>query len=399
MSAAKQGFANDVLSSAKSQMGVGADGSQGAGGGIGNSGAYRFEEDASGLRDNVGSAADANPGGMGGADGQQGGARNVAMNQGAGQEGTGGRRVDADTREGLANIAHGIPHNKFDPSGRTFSGGGFPEFTGENANIIGASQLTPAPGFEQHGVKMRDGSVGTLYQNAQTGEDHVVQFGSVDNGVIQGAISQVDSSSGKFGDFMAFRAVHQSVPGAQSVSSHSVPVADSEGGVYHVATGAATSFFSAGGTSTMPSAADATAHSAGAVSPASTPMSDSTDSAPSSRGVSGDSTSRRSAVSAYDASSINTSRMGAQASDPGAAPSSAKSVSGSTSVFKESTNTSAPSATSPPINTGMDQSGETRRFSKNNPAHVEVFKREGGGVESFNRPSGNSDTVPKMNKD
>ncbi len=108
--------------------------------------------------------------------------------------------------------------NNYDPVKKTYTGGGFPEFTGENANLIGASELPPAEGFEQHGVKMRDGSVGTLYQNMETGEAHLVQFGSIDNGEMQGTISEIDKDTGHFGDFMAFKAVHQSVPRTESFS-------------------------------------------------------------------------------------------------------------------------------------------------------------------------------------
>ncbi|MCL2588366.1 MAG: hypothetical protein FWD84_03050 [Oscillospiraceae bacterium] len=407
--AAKQNFANDVLGSARSQMGVGDGGAQGAGGDGGNSGAYRYQEGVDGIRETAGSAFGGNPGG---ADGPQASGRNIAMDQGASQDGAGGRRIDADTREGLANIAHGIPHNKFDPVKKSFSGGGFGEFTGENANIIGASQLTPAPGFEQHGVKMRDGSVGTLYQNAQTGEAHVVQFGSVDNGVIQGAISQLDSSTGKFGDFMAFKAVHQSVPGAQSASSHSVPVADSEGGVYHVSTGAATSFFSAGGNSKMPGGS-------GSAPSVSSPHSGDVASAPApSVGNLGEASAQSPAVSSHETNPIDTSSMfgGGRTRGYGAGRSTgsgrrfpvdgqfggrgSSSDGDSSEGARQGFGRGGRESDSPPIATGMQgQTDSPGRFSRNNPSNMEVFSREGGGTESFGRPSENSDTVPKMNKE
>jgi hypothetical protein len=154
--------------------------------------------------------------------------------------------INGDTREKLAHLAHGMPHNQYDPVKKSFSGGGFQEFTGENANIIGSTQMPPAEGFTQSQVKMPDGSFATMYCNDDTGESHLVQFGSVDNGVIQGTISSIDGETGKAGDNMAFKAVHESVPGAASFSSHAAPVSDGSGGAYYVATGGEHSFFQSG---------------------------------------------------------------------------------------------------------------------------------------------------------
>lgn len=218
---AKQQYANEVLSLAKEQLGGT---KKGAASDADNpNGENLAEEDTAGNipQDDINM--------------NQGVANDSGMRK---QQGT----LDADTKEGLANIAHGLPHDKYDPIKKKFSGGGFPEFTGENANIIGSSQLTPAEGFRQSSMKMSDGSLGTVYKNEETGEAHVIQFGSVDNGVIQGCISDIDSKTGKLGDRMAFKAVHEAVPGADSLSSHSVKITDSEGGAYHLSTGADTSF-------------------------------------------------------------------------------------------------------------------------------------------------------------
>ena len=398
MSLAKQGYVNDVLNSAKTQMNDSADGSVNMkGGGKTGSSAqqqFRYEEDTvnGGLRDNA-ESIDAEKGiamGQSGIDGKAG-------------EYNGVNSINAETREGLANIAHGLPHDRYNPVKRTFSGGGFPEFTGENANTIGASQLTPADGFEQHCVKMQDGSIGTLYQNKDTGEAHVVQFGSVDNGVIQGAISQIDQETGQFGDFMGFKAVHQSVPGAENFSGHSVPVADSEGGVYHVSTGAATSFFSPGHSSAMSGAADS--------------VSSAVDSA--SDGINDSASRHHTTVSSHETSSIHASSIGEPemfggGSSRGAGSSrsdagnftgggafggrgAADSAAGSLDGERSGGGRSGGSAEISPIHTGMGPQPEgTRRFSKSNPSNMEVFKRENSGVESFDRSRANPDSMPNM---
>lgn len=429
ISSAKQEYVNDVLSSAKSQINGNSESSVSMGGGGKTRGGagrqsaqgFRYEEKANGgLRDTGNGKGGSKVGGGHGepADG------NIKMGQSAAQGGTQNQpRIDAETREGLANIAHGLPHDKYDPVKKTYSGGGFSEFTGENANLIGASELTPAEGFEQHGVKMRDGSVGTLYQNSETGEAHLVQFGSVDNGVIQGTISEIDGQTGKMGDFMAFNAVHQSVPGAESFSGHSVSVADSEGGVYHVSTGASTSFFAPGGSSSMSGAAGSATPAAGSVPPANSPVTGSGASAPApAAGGMGDTSSHHTSVSSHETSSIHTSGIG----NPGAAPdvSGGGSSRGSGASRSEDRGFTGNgqfgghggdqagsqggsldggrsgggrSAESPPVDSGIRQpSNKARRFSKNNPANVEVFKREASGVESFDRSAANPGEVPKM---
>ncbi len=54
------------------------------------------------------------------------------------------------------------------------------------------------------GMRMPDGTMGTVYRNSETGDSTVVQFGSVDNGVIQGTISSLDPVTGKTGEDFAF---------------------------------------------------------------------------------------------------------------------------------------------------------------------------------------------------
>jgi hypothetical protein len=55
-------------------------------------------------------------------------------------------------------------------------------------------------------------------------------------------------------------------------------------------------------------------------------------------------------------------------------------------------------AESPSMNTGMKHPPpeQSRRFSMNNPSNMEVFKRESGNAESFDRSQANPDTIPKM---
>lgn len=156
--------------------------------------------------------------------------------------------LDEETVEGLSNLAHGLPHDKFDAEKGSWSGGGFQEFTGEKANLIGASQLLPAKEVSQSMVKLPDGSTGTVYRNGETGSAHLVRFASVDNGVMQGTISQIDPKTGKTGEDFAFQAVHSSVPGAETFSAHAVPVAEPSGSAYHIATGTDTTIFSSAST-------------------------------------------------------------------------------------------------------------------------------------------------------
>lgn len=396
VNAAKRGYVDEVLGSAKSKMNDNPYGSvnmsgdrKTKGGGVGSSSAqkFRYEEKANGVLSHTENGV-SKTGGSSSRDG------NIEMKP----------RIDAETHEGLANIAHGLPHNTYDPVNKSYSGGGFPEFTGENANIIGASELTPSDGFEQHSVKMRDGSVGTLYQNSESGEAHLVQFGSVDNGVIQGTISEIDSKTGKPGDFMAFKAVHENVAGAGNFSGQSVSVADSEGGVYHVSTGASTSFFATGGVSSM---TGSTAPRSDSAPQAVLSVTGNGVSAPnaSANGM-GNTTSQHTSVTSHDTSSIHTSSIGGSdvlggGSSHGAdvSRSEVSGFNGGSNGVNQSGSAGGRNTESPPVSSGMRQTqpqSEARRFSKNNPANMEVFKREIGGVESFDRSPSSSGAVPKM---
>jgi hypothetical protein len=234
ISAAKQSYISDVLSSARGQMpGV-------FGGGNAQTAASGGPDIGHGTQgssfDNSGGPIRANHG-----DSSEG---NINMEPG-GNPNANPSNIDAETKEGLNNLAHGLHHDQFDPDTKSYSGGEMPEFTGQNANIIGSAQLSPAEGFSQTTMKMPDGTTGTVYRNDTSGEAHVVQFGSVDNGVIQGTISNLDPSTGRTGEDFAFKAIHSSLPGADSFSSHSVPVSDGFGGAYHLATGGNTGIFAA----------------------------------------------------------------------------------------------------------------------------------------------------------
>lgn len=57
------------------------------------------------------------------------------------------------------------------------------------------------------------------------------------------------------------------------------------------------------------------------------------------------------------------------------------------------------SAESPPIRTGMTPpppQNQVRRFSKSNPANVEVFRRDSQPVETFDKPQPGADATPHV---
>lgn len=305
-------------------------------------------------------------------------------------------KLDEETTEGLSNLAHGLPHDQFDMEQNRWTGGGFPEFTGEDANLIGASQLEPADGYSRFMMKMSDGSTGTVYRNNETGEAHVVQFASVDNGVMQGTIAKIDPENGKMGEDFAFRAVHSSVPGAETFSSHAVAVQTPSGGSYHIATGAETTMFSSvddkgqsigssytpGGTnhidSTIVYTADAANRDMGS-GKFSGEM-------PAQAGL------REGGIN--NLSDQNSTAFVSPATEGQSISSSQNTVAGETPM---STRTDPP-----PINTGMEQPhNQVRRFSKNNPANLEVFRKENSQVETFDKVGSNlesnSDVTPLKN--
>jgi len=282
--------------------------------------------------------------------------------------------IDADTKEGLDNLARGLPHDKYNADTRKHSGGGFPEFTGENANIIGASQLAPKTEVSQSAVKMPDGSNATIYEDSNTGKSHLVQVGSVDNGIIQGCISEMDAGSGKPGDAMAFKAVHESVPGAETFSTHSVPISDGSGGSYHIASGADMSFLQS--SIAQPSASMQTANSLGA----STEINGSQDIPAQSLNVPSFSSNSQSSGTA---STFGTSDISNHA--PSIAPLSALSQTDNASATAQNigNSTQIHIQSNPPSNVPQNSPS---RFSRNNPANTEVFRRNNQSeIETFSR--------------
>ena len=289
--------------------------------------------------------------------------------------------LDEETVEGLSNLAHGLPHDKFDPEKGSWSGGGFQEFTGKGANLIGASQLTPAEGFSQSMVKLPDGSTGTVYRNEETGEAHLVQFASVDNGVIQGTIAQIDPKTGKTGEDFAFKAVHSGVPGAETFSAHAVPVSEPSGGAYHMATGADTTIFA--------SAADGagTAFTPGGTSRmAASPKQES--------------------IAATDLPETAVSQVANQVEQFHMVPNGATAPVSSEALppdrppspppGTETPSTEQPAETPPPVPKPEPPQNQVRRFSRNNPANVEIFRRGGGQVESFERTGPEQESGPQV---
>lgn len=291
------------------------------------------------------------------------------------------QNLDEEIIEGLSNLAHGLPHDKFDPEKGSWSGGGFQEFTGEQANLIGASQLTPAEGSSQSTVKLPDGSTGTVYHNEETGEAHLVQFASVDNGVIQGTISQIDPKTGKTGEDFAFKAVHSGVPGAETFSTHAVPVSEPSGGAYHIATGADTTIFASAadgaGTAYTPGGTSRMAASPKQESIAATDLPET-------------------AVSpvANQVEQFHMVPNGATAPvSPEALPSGRPT---SPPPDTDTPSTEQPAETPPPVPKPEPPQNQVRRFSRNDPANVEIFRRGGGQVESFERTGPEKESGPQV---
>lgn len=341
--------------------------------------------------------------------------------------------IDSETTEGLSNLAHGIPHDHYDSKTGRFSGGGFPEFTGKDANLIGAMQLSPADGYSRNNVKLADGSVGTVYRNEETGDAQIVQFASVDNGVMQGTIRQIDAETGQLGEDFAFQAVHSSVPGAEAFSTHSVPVQEPSGGSYYVATGADTAFLSQtpmensqsagtsytpGGTNRMQRAGGIRAETEQSYeSPGVSPLAQDDltmgpDIAPSSvveenmvdqispAGESLYTTSelRQSAPEYQQSFPSETTPLSRTSSSAGLSPSdlpNAEGVQPVTPPVNETIGSSSAEGLSSTVQPSMESSSvsristpqnQVRRFSKNNPANLEVFRREESQVEAFDKP-------------
>ena len=151
--------------------------------------------------------------------------------------------LDKETKDGLAGIAHGLPHNEFDPETGQFSGGGFKQYKGQEANVIGANQFQPNQNYQQSTFKNKNGENSVLYGNPDTGEAYVVNFSSVDNGVVTGTIQEFDSAAGSLSSPQEFSAVHNSVASSMPEFSTSNIVGDGEKGSYAVSSEANTSFF------------------------------------------------------------------------------------------------------------------------------------------------------------
>ena len=288
--------------------------------------------------------------------------------------------LDEETVEGLSNLAHGLPHDKFDPEKGSWSGGGFQEFTGKGANLIGASQLTPAEGFSQSMVKLPDGSIGTVYRNEETGEAHLVQFASVDNGVMQGTISQLDPKTGKTGEDFAFKAVHSGVPGAETFSVHAVPVSEPSGGAYHMATGADTTIFASvadgAGTAYTPGSTSRMAASPKQESIAVTDLPETAVSQATNQ------------VGPFQTAPNGTAPNPPEALPPGRSPSPPPDT--------ETPSTEQPAEPPPPVPKPEPPQNQVRRFSRNNPANVEIFRRSGGQVESLERTGPEQENGPQV---
>ncbi|WP_278942901.1 hypothetical protein [Anaerotruncus colihominis] len=50
------------------------------------------------------------------------------------------------------------------------------------------------------------------------------------------------------------------------------------------------------------------------------------------------------------------------------------------------------STEAPPMAAGLQMKNQVRRFSKNNPANLEVFRREGGQIEAFEKTKPDSES-------
>ena len=80
-------------------------------------------------------------------------------------------------------------------------------------------------------------------------------------------------------------------------------------------------------------------------------------------------------------------------SSPASAGVGASEVTGGSTVIHESVQVQAPGDAKPRHN--HNTTDEARRFSRNNPANLEVFGRMSGGVESFDRSAANPE-IPGM---
>lgn len=165
---------------------------------------------------------------------------------------------------------------------------------------------------------------------------------------------------------------------------YAVPVAGPSGGAYHVATGANTAIFAPAGTAYTPGgtsqmAAPSKPEGVTATDPPETAVSQAAD----------------------QVEQIQTAPNGDTALDPPAAPQPDKPPTSPSGA--ETPPPVQPTETPPPVPKPEPPQNQVRRFSRNNPANVEIFRRGGGQVESFERTgpeqeSGSHVLPPKKDK-
>ena len=222
---------------------------------------------------------------------------------------------------------------------------------------------------------------GTVYRNEETGEAHLVQFASVDNGVMQGTISQIDPKTGKTGEDFAFKAVHSGVPGAETFSAHAVPVSEPSGGAYHMATGADTTIFASAadgaGTAYTPGGTSRMAASPKQESIAATDLPEAAVSPVANQ-----------VEQFHMVPNGATAPVSSEALPPGKPPASPPGVETPPPVH--------PTETPPPVPKPEPPQNQVRRFSRNNPANVEIFRRGGGQEESFERTGPEQESGPQV---
>lgn len=195
---------------------------------------------------------------------------------------------------------------------------------------------------------------------------------------MQGTISQIDPKTGKTGEDFAFKAVHSSVPGAETFSAHAVPVAEPSGGAYHIATGADTTIFSSASTGA------GTAYTPGGTSQM----------AASSRIAATDLPETAVPQAANQVELFQTAPNSAAARNSPEIPEPGQPLASPPGV--ETPLPAQPTEAPPPVPKPEPPQNQVRRFSRNNPANVEIFRRDGGQVESFDRPRPDQGSGPKV---
>lgn len=281
--------------------------------------------------------------------------------------------LDSEVKEGVTNLARGLPHTKFNNENGKYEGGGFKALLGDDANIIGSSEMVPSESYVQKSVKMPDGTTATIYSNSSTGSSQAVKFDSVDNGVITGSVSSISNRTGEVGHSEPFTAIHDSIPNANKEGTR---VSDGDGGSYYVSSHGDTSMFKPY-SSTMQQTGEE--HNTKDISLGISAVSQISDSyhdglfsdSPSTDAVSIGNNSRFSPVGSYDNSMSENNES---------------SISASENIRDTHTEKHVDSNNSQSIpahlhrkyyNTSDTNPGNLRKFSKNNPENFEVFKKTG----------------------